>query len=93
MDIFNLFLAFSISFSICVVIFGVLYIVYIAVKSLIKSLMKDNDYEKEFDEAVCDFIDETCIVRDKNCNIVKTHTHVITDEKGAKQILIDLIED
>jgi esterase/lipase len=82
MNIINFFLV----FAIFVIIFGFLYIA-------VKSLIKDKDYDKEFDEAVCDFIDETCIVRDKNCNIVKTHTHVITDEKGAKQILIDLIED
>lgn len=83
MDIFDSLLLILISFFIFVII--------IAIKSLINSLKKNNDYDKEFDEAVCEFIDETCIVRDKNCNIVKTHTHVVTDEKGAKQILIDLI--
>ena len=84
MDIFDSLLLILISFFIFVII--------IAIKSLINSLKKNNDYDKEFDEAVCEFIDETCIVRDKNCNIVKTHTHVVTDEKGAKQILIDLID-
>lgn len=82
MNILNIFLVFAIF---VIIIWGL----YFAVKSL----TKDNDYEKEFDEAVCDFIDETCIVRDKNCNIIKTHTHVVTDEKGAKQILIDLIDN
>lgn len=91
MDIFNLFLEFSIAFSIFFIIFSGLYIVGIIVKSLIESLKKNNAYDKELDEAICNFIDETCIVRDKNCNIIKTHTHVVTNEKGAKQILIDLI--
>lgn len=80
MNILNVFLVFAIF---VIIIWGL----YFAVKSL-----KNNDYDKEFDEAVCDFIDETCIVRDKNCNIIKTNTHVVTDEKGAKQILIDLID-
>lgn len=84
MDIFDSLLLILISFFIFVII--------IAIKSLINSLKKNNDYDKEFDEAVCEFIDETCIVRDKNCNIVKTHTHVVTDEKGVKQIIIDLID-
>lgn len=83
MNILNFFLVFAILF----VIFGFLYI---AAKSLIKNNKYDKEVDKEFDEAVCDFIDETCIVRDKNCNIIKTHTHVITDENGAKQIIIDL---
>lgn len=81
MNILNFFLV----FTIFVVIFGGLYIA-------VKSLKKNNDYDKEFDEAVCDFIDEACIVRDKNCNIIKTNTHVVTDENGSKKILIDLID-
>lgn len=64
---------------------------------LIYSIFKDNeisisedDFNEVFDTSVCKFIDETCFVRDKNCNIIKTHTHIVTDEKGAKQIFIDL---
>lgn len=64
---------------------------------LIYSIFKDNeisisedDFNEAFDTSVCKFIDETCFVRDKNCNIIKTHTHIVTDEKGAKQIFIDL---
>lgn len=64
---------------------------------LIYSIFKDNeisisedDINEAFDTSVCKFIDETCFVRDKNCNIIKTHTHIVTDEKGAKQIFIDL---
>lgn len=64
---------------------------------LIYNIFKDNeiseeDFNEVFDTSVCKFIDETCFVRDKNCNIIKTHTHIVTDEKGAKQIFIDLID-
>ncbi len=62
---------------------------------IIYSIFKDNeisedDINEAFDTSICKFIDETCFVRDKNCNIIKTHTHIVTDEKGAKQIFIDL---
>lgn len=54
--------------------------------------ISEDDFNEAFDTSVCKFIDETCFVRDKNCNIIKTNTHIVTDEKGAKQIFIDLID-
>lgn len=88
MDIFNFFLEFSIVFSILFIIFAGLYLIGITVKGL----KKNDTCNKEFDKTICKFIDENCIVRDKNCNVIKTHTHIVTDEKGAKQIFIDLID-
>lgn len=58
-----------------------------------KDIILSEDFDEEIIDSICDFIDERCIVRDKNCNVYKTNTHVVTDEKGAKQILIDMIED
>ena len=82
------------------IIFIVLFSIPLSVLFvLIYSIFKDNeisisedDFNEAFDTSVCKFIDETCIVRDKNCNIIKTNTHVVTDEKGAKQIIIDLVD-
>lgn len=79
---------------ICIILFITPFITfYILTRNIFKdNEISEDDFNEVFDTSVCKFIDETCIVRDKNCNIIKTNTHVVTDEKGAKQIIIDLVD-
>lgn len=80
--------------SIIIILFSIpLSVLFVLICSIFKDneiSISEDDFNEAFDTSVCKFIDETCFVRDKNCNIIKTHTHIVTDEKGAKQIFIDL---
>lgn len=80
--------------SIIIILFSIpLSVLFVLIYSIFKDneiSISEDDFDEAFDTSVCKFIDETCFVRDKNCNIIKTHTHIVTDEKGAKQIFIDL---